>query len=564
MGTLVSYRKSIRLMIVFCAVMIMHGCAANQKAEKNLADQFVEWQFLADRNRAAASAPQETALKNDRISEAESDPAPAADQPMISPSSERIRTLPDLPVTMHMNNVSVPVLLRTLAKIADLNMMINDSITGQTQLVVNKSPWDQVFTGLLDAYGLSYDWTGDILHVYSAADFKKRQSLLEARNDYENAKTKQELARLQLAHQKRRQEPLTTKIVTIRYANIASLHQNLNQYLSVTRNQQDEPSTGMTSADSLIAGAMSGSDKGTIPGEKGTIMMDKDSNSLIIHASRQDIDKLMPVIRELDRPVKQVLIEAHIVEAESSTGKALGIQWGGLSSSKTSSDKQISVGGDISPFGQSLQDGSFYEPVDGNVVNLPAIAATGMNLGIMAQKMGSFVLYTQLIALQEEGVLNILSNPSITTQNHQKAIIKSGKEIPYQTVQDDEISIEWKEAVIKLEVTPHVVDNQIVRLEIITHKDELDFSDAINGNPTIITKNAQTSVMLFDGQTTVIGGLNKEKSSDSEQGVPGLKNMPGMGWLFKNMNKEKEKEELLIFITPHILEDLSIMPPDKG
>jgi type IV pilus assembly protein PilQ len=564
MGTLVSYRKSIRLMIVFCAVMIMHGCAANQKAEKNLADQFVEWQFLADRNRAAASAPQETALKNDRISEAESDPAPAADQPMISPSSERIRTLPDLPVTMHMNNVSVPVLLRTLAKIADLNMMINDSITGQTQLVVNKSPWDQVFTGLLDAYGLSYDWTGDILHVYSAADFKKRQSLLEARNDYENAKTKQELARLQLAHQKRRQEPLTTKIVTIRYANIASLHQNLNQYLSVTRNQQDEPSTGMTAEGSLIPGAMSGSDKGTIPGEKGTIMMDKDSNSLIIHASRQDIDKLMPVIHELDRPVKQVLIEAHIVEAESSTGKALGIQWGGLSSSKTSSDKQISVGGDISPFGQSLQDGSFYEPVDGNVVNLPAIAATGMNLGIMAEKMGSFVLYTQLIALQEEGVLNILSNPSITTQNHQKAIIKSGKEIPYQTVQDNEISIEWKEAVIKLEVTPHVVDNQIVRLEILTHKDELDFSDAINGNPTIITKNAQTSVMLFDGQTTVIGGLNKEKSSDSEQGVPGLKNMPGMGWLFKNMNKEKEKEELLIFITPHILEDLSIMPPDKG
>jgi len=169
----------------------------------------------------------------------------------------------------------------------------------------------------------------------------------------------------------------------------------------------------------------------------------------------------MPVIRELDRPVKQVLIEAHIVEAESTTGKALGIQWGGLSSSKTSSDKQISVGGNISPFGESLQDGSFYEPVDGNVVNLPAIASTGMNLGIMAQKMGSFVLYTQLMALQEEGVLNILSKPSITTQNHQKAVIKSGKEIPYQTVQDNEISIEWKEAVIKLEVTPHVVDDRL-------------------------------------------------------------------------------------------------------
>jgi type IV pilus assembly protein PilQ len=168
------------------------------------------------------------------------------------------------------------------------------------------------------------------------------------------------------------------------------------------------------------------------------------------------------------------------------------------------------------------------------------------------------------MALQEQGVLNILSKPSITTQNHQKAIIKSGKEVPYQTVEDDEISIEWKEAVIKLEVTPHIIDGQVVRLDILTHKDELDFSEPINGNPTIITKNAETSVMLMDGQTTVIAGLNKEKKTDSEQGVPGLKDMPGLGWLFKSTNNEKEKEELLIFITPHILDNQIIAPAKKG
>ncbi len=125
---------------------------------------------------------------------------------------------------------------------------------------------------------------------------------------------------------------------------------------------------------------------------------------------------------------------------------------------KTSSDKQISVGGDISPFEKQLKDGEFLNPVDGNVVNLPMVGETGLNLGIMAQKMGSFVLYAQLMALQEEGMLNILSKPSITTQDHQKAIIRSGKEVPYQTVEgtgsDQTVSIEWKEAVIKLEVTP--------------------------------------------------------------------------------------------------------------
>jgi type IV pilus assembly protein PilQ len=553
--------------------MILGGCAANPKADPGLSAQLEQWHLLADRSfRNAAAVPENTsspdqvaAMEESAFSETDPDPNEnPAPLPMV-PSP--VHRLPDMPVTMHMNDVSVPVLLRTLAKIADLNMMINDSITGQTQLVVKESPWDQVFLGLMDAYGLAYEWAGDILQVFSAADFKKRQSLLEARNAYENAKIQQELARLQLAYHKRRQEPLTTRIVKIRYANLESLYRNLNQYLAAARN---EKTTSLDIASALMPMGETASGGGTQvrPGEKGSIMMDEASNALIIHASQSDIDQLMPIIKQLDQPAKQILIEAHIVEVESNTGKALGIQWGGLGNFKTSADKQISVGGDISPFGQQLQDGTFLNPVDGNVVNLPLMGNTGLNLGIMAQKMGSFVLYTQLMALQEEGVLNILSKPSITTQDHQKAIIRSGKEVPYQTVEgtgsDQTVNIEWKEAVIKLEVTPHIIDDQMVRLEILTNKDELDFSTSVNGNPTIITKNAETSVMLLDGQTTVIAGLNKEKKTDNQQGIPGLKDMPGLGWLFKNMNKQKEKEELLIFITPHILDNPSIPPAKKG
>lgn len=572
MKTGISYLKE-PFIVVLCLTMILGGCAANPKADPGLSAQLEQWHLLADRSfRNAAAVPENTyspdqvaAMEESAFSETDPDPNEnPAPLPMV-PSP--VHRLPDMPVTMHMNDVSVPVLLRTLAKIADLNMMINDSITGQTQLVVKESPWDQVFLGLMDAYGLAYEWAGDILQVFSAADFKKRQSLLEARNAYENAKIQQELARLQLAYHKRRQEPLTTRIVKIRYANLESLYRNLNQYLAAARN---EKTTSLDIASVLMPMGETASDGGTQvrPGEKGSIMMDEASNALIIHASQSDIDQLMPIIKQLDQPAKQILIEAHIVEVESNTGKALGIQWGGLGNFKTSADKQISVGGDISPFGQQLQDGTFLNPVDGNVVNLPLMGNTGLNLGIMAQKMGSFVLYTQLMALQEEGVLNILSKPSITTQDHQKAIIRSGKEVPYQTVEgtgsDQTVNIEWKEAVIKLEVTPHIIDDQMVRLEILTNKDELDFSTSVNGNPTIITKNAETSVMLLDGQTTVIAGLNKEKKTDNQQGIPGLKDMPGLGWLFKNMNKQKEKEELLIFITPHILDNPSITPAKKG
>ena len=156
---------------------------------------------------------------------------------------------------------------------------------------------------------------------------------------------------------------------------------------------------------------------------------------------------------------------------------------------------------------------------------------------------------------QEEGKLNILSKPSITTMDHHKATIESGKEVPFQTVEDGEIKIEFKKAVIKLEVTPHVVNNKIVRLEILTHKDELDWTKTVGGNPTIITKNAETKVNLYDGQTTVIGGLNKEKILENESGIPWLKDVPGLGMLFKSQGDSADMEELLIFITPHILKE---------
>ncbi len=180
-----------------------------------------------------------------------------------------------------------------------------------------------------------------------------------------------------------------------------------------------------------------------------------------------------------------------------------------------------------------------------------------MTLGILHENIGKNILYAQLTALEQEGKLNILSKPSITTMDHRKAIIESGKEVPFQTIEDGEVKIEWKKAVIKLEVIPHVINGEVVRLEIITHKDELDWTNTVLGNPTIITKNAETKVALYDGQTTVIGGLNKEKLQDGEAGVPWLKDIPGLGMLFRSTSKSQDMEELLIFITPHILKEKS-------
>ena len=177
-----------------------------------------------------------------------------------------------------------------------------------------------------------------------------------------------------------------------------------------------------------------------------------------------------------------------------------------------------------------------------------------MSIGYIAEKVGKNILAVQLSALQQEGKLNILSSPSITTLDNQKATIESGKEVPYQTVDSNgNISTEYKKAVLSLEVTPHVINGKTLTMNINTRKDELDFANAVAGQPAITTKKAETKVILRDGETTVIGGLNKEKRDNSESGVPGLKDVPLFGWLFKGTSKKYEMEDVLIFITPHIL-----------
>jgi type IV pilus assembly protein PilQ len=140
-----------------------------------------------------------------------------------------------------------------------------------------------------------------------------------------------------------------------------------------------------------------------------------------------------------------------------------------------------------------------------------------------------------------------------TTLDNLTAMIESGRDVPFQTVQDGEVNIEYKKAVLSLKVTPHVIDAQTLKLAVKVNKDEVDFSQSVLGNPTIITKQAETNVIQADGQTLVIGGLNKETTTDDRTGTPGLMDVPGLNWLFKRDGKSSAKEDLLIFITPTIL-----------
>lgn len=315
-----------------------------------------------------------------------------------------------------------------------------------------------------------------------------------------------ELNREKLRQSLEKMEPLMTRIVKIDYADSKLLKDSLLSFLD-----RKPPASSGPQAD-----------KAVVEPESSTITVDTHTNSLVIRATSQEMSKILPVIETLDRPTPQVLIKAWIVETNQSTARELGAKW-------NRGYGDFTAGMDL-----SVTDGAF--------------------LGFASTHNGN-ILSLELSALESEGKLKILSNPSITTIDNRKAMIESGKEIPYQSIEDGEISVEYKKAVIHLDVTPHVIDRELIRLGISTSKDEIDNSVVVNGNPGIITKKAETEVVLYNGSTTVIGGLNKDKSERNIKGVPFLMDIPLIGHLFKWDSDSQEMEELLIFISPVILEE---------
>ncbi len=535
--------------LMLMLIVLSSGCKTTEK-EAQSPDRFEKWRIMAENSPHATPDPRPYIEKIDKDVQAqvqalEQEYYGAETQDSAAPE----KALPTMRLTMKMHDVPVAVLLRTLARAAGVNILINETVSGQAKINIENIPWDQAFTGLLDTYGLTYKWSGDILRVITVEDLNKEIALMEAKQKYQKSKKEHALVMQEIARKQEKLEPLLTRVVKINFANLDELRDNLEQYLMSALKEAVQKKAAMESGDKKTAA----SDQVEL---RGAILKDQNTNSLIVHATQSDLNKILPIIQKLDRPSRQILIEAHIVEATSDAARELGVQWGGLSSSTTDTANGTTrnwIGSETSQFNSNAWDEDGNANLGSLMSTLADAGTSGLSLGLMTEKIGQFALYTQLTALQEDGKINILSKPSISTMDHHKATIESGQDVPFQTVEDGEINIEWKKAVISLEVTPHVINDNIVRLEILTHKDELDFTNTVVGNPTIITKNAETMVNLFDGQTTVIGGLNKEKAEDGNSGIPWLMDVPGLGWLFRSTTNSSEMEELLIFITPHIL-----------
>ncbi len=423
-----------------------------------------------------------------------------------------VRQMPNKNINLTMRSADLKAVLRAMAKAVDLNLLMKNDIKGEVSVDFRGVPWDQAFTGLLRTYGLSYIWEGNIIRVMTIEDIDR------------DLKQKMSLRDIQWV------EPLMQPVViNIDYADIKKLKETLDDFL--TKDKDGKP--------------------------RGSVKVDDHTNSLVISAMQADLIKMLPIIEILDKPTPQIQIKANIVETTKSTARDLGIMWGGSRTGNLGGSENLYVkGGTGAPVGGIGGQGLG--------INFPALAANAVTtasgtLGLMFGTIGGNLLEVQLQALQTDSKLNILSSPSITTLDNQKAFTENGQRVPFITTTTSGGSttqtVTFEEVVLRLEITPHVIDGKNLKMTIVVKKDELDFtkSDTMGGNPIIIKKQTQTVLIVKDGETIVISGLTKQKNEASGAGLPWFKDIPGLGWLFKSDSKNEEMQEVLVFITPRIL-----------
>ena len=398
------------------------------------------------------------------------------------------------PITLSLKDADIRDLLRSFSEFSGLNFVIQPSVRGTVTVQLTDVPWDQALDLILRTNDLGYELEGNILRIAPLSKLR------------EEAEAEQRLRAAQA-----QAVPLATVIKRVSYAQAGQVAQVLQ-----------------SGANSVLS-------------RRGTVIVDGRTNTLIIKELPNFIDTVIAVIETLDIPEPQVMIEARIIETTKRFSRTLGINWGfdAIASAATGNTTNL-----VFPNNGTVTGG----------VNL-AQAGNG-TLGItMGNVLNTFQLDVALQAAETDGLINILSAPRITTLNNESASIQSGLQIPIQTVSNNTVSVQFVNATLSLQVTPHVTAEGTVLMDINIQKREPLLAFAVTGsaNAPIATKDARTRVIVRDGGTTVIGGIYEVTSDEGQDRVPGLSKVPLLKHLFKNNRQSEENEELLIFITPRVV-----------
>ena len=450
-------------------------------------------------------------------------------------------------VTFDFKDIDIRNALKLIAEMSDLNIIMSDDVTGTLTMRLVDVPWDQALELILSARGLGKEQAGNVLRVAPVEVLRSEyESKIEARK-----------GSLQL-------ESLVTEFITLSYTKVEDVKTMLKEASKTSKKG------------AKVDGAMPSADDSGLMSSRGSILIDKRTNTIIIKDTLSAINNIKRLIKAIDTPIKQVLIEARIVEASDQFTHSIGVRWGGsvnrstntnfpgsvaIGSTSTGGTTGGATGGAQSSVTASnsnaiLAGGQAAATGRGFLVDLPA---TG-NGGSIGLSLGSFSnainLDLELSAAQADGTAKIVSNPRIVTSNLKQASVTQGSLVPIVTPgsANNPATTTLTKAALTLDVTPQITADGGVILDIVVTKDS---PATFNGATGIDSKAVTTNVYVKNGETIVIGGVYTREKAFDKTAVPYLSEIPVLGWLFKSETKRDNKTELLIFITPKIMQGKS-------
>jgi type IV pilus assembly protein PilQ len=442
-------------------------------------------------------------------------------------------------LSLNFQDIEVRSVLQLIADFTDLNLVASDTVTGGITLRLQNVPWDQALDIVLQAKGLDKRQQGNVLMVAPAVEIAEQERLRVEAN--------QQLIEL---------APLVTDYIRVRYADARELFD-------------------LFSVKGGDGGGGGGSDRNatqSILSDRGTAIVDERTNSIVLTDVQEKVDEFRRLIKELDIPIRQVEIDARIVVADTDFRKEIGMRWG-ISGIRGSDDDGLVFSGrrfaGFSPLAVGDRDVTRNAGGDitGTDPDLSVIHTSAVDLGASESfanlalgllKDNTFIDW-ELSAMESDGFGEVISQPKVLTGDKQEAIIKSGVQIPFETgTSSGETDVEFKEAVLQLKVTPQITPDNRIIMNLQINQDtvgEIVPTSSGGSVPTIDVTEVQTQVLVGDGQTLVLGGIFQMEERNLVNKIPVLGDIPYVGKLFRNNLKDTVKREILIFVTPRILDD---------
>ncbi len=426
-------------------------------------------------------------------------------------------------LSLNFQDIEVRAILQILADFTGLNIVVSDSVKGNLTLRLQNVPWDQALDIILRTKGLSMRQNGNVIFIAPTEEVAAREKL-----DLESRKTVDELI------------PLRTEIIQVNYAKAKDLGELLKKKSGEKGTEQ------------------------SILSPRGAVEPDERTNSLIVKDIPDKLAEIRDLVTKLDKPARQVMIDSRVVIASNDFSRDLGAQFGVTGVNQTSQGVNA-VSGSLNGTGTIIDSAinnltSTGQPFPVTVpalsdrlgVSLAAAGAPSIAFSILG---ADYLVDLELSALQVEGKGEVLSNPRVVTADLKKATVLQGRQIPYATVSQSGTNVEFKDAFLKLEVTPQITPDDRISMKLKVSKDEQGAAvvTATGSQVSIDKRELETEVMVNNGETVVLGGVFEQTKTDNVSKVPLLGDVPLLGYLFRNTSKTDAKRELLIFVTPQIL-----------